>query len=55
MKNSKPEDAVFTFCASCTVLAAGAALAALLYEAITVVIPLAASMMFSAECALRGL
>ena len=45
MKNRTPEDDVFAMCASFTVLSAAAALAALLYELITAVVPLVEVMM----------
>ena len=40
MNNRKPEDVVFDTTASCTMLVAGTAIAALLYQLITVAVPL---------------
>ena len=44
MKSRKSEDVVFDTTASCAVLAAAAAFAALLYHLITVAVPLLAAM-----------
>jgi hypothetical protein len=46
MKNRKPEDVVFDTTASCTMLVAGTAIAALLYQLITVAVPLLQSLVF---------
>jgi len=46
MNNRKPEDVVFETTATCTVLVAASALAALLYQLITVVVPVLESLMF---------
>jgi hypothetical protein len=55
MNTSKSENAVFDICASCTVIAVGAALAALLYELFTLTVSLFESMLWSANVALRNL
>ena len=46
MNNRKPEDVVFETIASCTVVIAGVAFAALLYELITLAVPVLESMVF---------
>jgi hypothetical protein len=55
MKNRKLEDAVFETTASCTVLVAGTAIAALLYQLITVAVPLLESMVFPQVPMVTGL
>ena len=45
MKNRTTNDVMFTTCATCTVLLAAAAFAALIYEVITAAVPLLESMM----------
>jgi len=46
METRKPEDVVFDATASCTLLAAGTAIATLLYQLITAAVPLLQSMVF---------
>lgn len=46
MSHTKLEDAVFETTATCAVLVAGTALAALLYRLITVAVPLLGSIVF---------
>jgi hypothetical protein len=46
MNNRKPDDVVFETTAICTILIAGTAFAALLYQLITAVVPLLESMVF---------
>jgi len=55
MNNRNSEDVLFDACASCTVIAVGAALAALLYQLFTLTVSLFESMMRSADVALRNL
>ena len=55
MHNRKAEDAVFDACASCTVIAVGAAFAALLYFLFTQAMSAFESMLWSAETAMRSL
>ena len=54
MKNHDIADSVFTACASCTVIAVGAALAVVLYEIVTVSVTLVESSMFAGSVWLRG-
>jgi hypothetical protein len=55
MKNRKPEDVVFDATANCMMLVAGAAIAALLYQLITVVVPLLESMVLPQVLMATGL
>jgi len=55
MTNKKPEDALFDTCASCTIVAAGAAFAALLYYLFTIAVSVLESSLTLAEATLRGL
>ena len=54
MKNKNLEDTLFTACATCTLLAMGAALTVLLYEVVTLSVSLAQSTTFAANPWLRG-
>jgi hypothetical protein len=54
MKNHKLEDALLTGCASCTVVAVGAALTVLLYEVATLSVSFIESTMFAGNLWLRG-
>lgn len=55
MKNNTSQDAIFDACASCTVIAIGAAFAALLYHLFILTVSLFESMMWSSDLALRHL
>ena len=55
MNKRESEHALFDTCATCTVIAVGAAYAALLYYLFTLGVSLLESTLVSAEAALRGL
>jgi len=54
MKNRKPEDVVFETTASCTILVAGTAIAVLLYQLITLFVPLLESMVLPRVLVVTG-
>jgi len=54
MKTIKLQDALFTACATCTVLAVGGALAVLLYEVLTLSVSLVESTMVAGDVWLRA-